>query len=264
MSAPYAGAVRFTGRRALVTGGGHGMGRACAHRLAAEGARVVVADLDLGAAEQVAAELTGRGADAWAVAFDVTATESVPTGVAEAVAHLGGLDVLISTAGGGLAGPDVPLSTDEHWLAQIQLNLLSVVRTIRAALPHLRDGGGSVVSISSVNGITPIGGDPYSTAKAGLGLLTQNLARDHGPAGVRVNLVIPGTIRTRVWDAQPDDLARLTRAVPLGRAGEVEDIAAAAAFLASDEAGWITGASLVVDGGLLTNGVLPRPDPPTG
>ncbi|SDD32098.1 SDR family NAD(P)-dependent oxidoreductase [Auraticoccus monumenti] len=249
---------RFTDRTALVSGGGHGIGRACVHRLADEGARVVCADLDLEAAERVAAEVREAGREAHAVHVDVTSSDSVDAAVARAVELLGGLDVLVNTAGGGRIHPDFPETSDEVWHQQLDLNLMSVVRTVRAALPHLLDGGGSVVSTSSVNAVTPIGSEPYSSAKAALDVLTQNLAREHGPAGVRFNLVLPGTIRTRVWDDQAETLERFSRAYPLGRVGQPEDVAAAVAFLSSDDAAWITGVALRVDGGLLVRGAMDR------
>lgn len=178
---------RFVGSVVLVTGAAHGIGRACAIRLATEGARVVVADLDERVADEVAQQLPGRG----------------------------------------------------H----------------RAAIPHLRRSarGPAIVNVSSVNGLTALGSEPYSSAKAGLVSLTANLALTLGPEQIRVNGVAPGTVRTRVWDDQEGGPERLRPMYPLGRVGEPEDVAAAVAFLASSDAAWITGHTLPVDGGLLTN-----------
>ncbi|MET9023824.1 SDR family oxidoreductase [Actinopolymorpha sp. NPDC004070] len=240
----------------MVTGGGHGIGRASVRRLASEGASVTVADIDLAAAQLVAEEIRKAGGAAVAVGCDVRDRSSVETAVARAVDEFGRLDVLVNTAGGGGRHPEFADTGDEVWEDLIDLNLVGVVRCIRAALPHLRaaPGGGSVVTIGSVNGMATFGGEPYSAAKSGLQILTANLAAKYGPQGVRFNLVAPGTIRTRVWDDQADSLARLARLYPLGRVGEPDDVAAAVAFLASEDAAWITGVVLPVDGGILSVG----------
>ena len=117
------------------------------------------------------------------------------------------------------------------------------------------------MTIGSVNGLAAFGSHPYSAAKGGLEILTKNLAAEYGRRGLRFNLVAPGTIRTRVWDDQPGALDRLTKLYPLGRVGEPDDIAAAVAFLASDDAAWITGTTLPVEGGILTGpmGLLADP-----
>ncbi len=255
---------RFAGRVAFVTGGGHGIGRAVVHRLAGEGASVAVADIDREAAERVAAEVVAdiEGGIAVAIPCDVTSRESVDASIAASMEQFGQLDVLVNTAGGGAAEPPFLESDDALWQQQLDLNLMGTMRCIRAALPPLLASphGGNVVSIGSVNGLSAFGGYPYSAAKAGLQILTKNFAAEYGRQGLRFNLVAPGTIRTRVWDKQPDSLARLRRLYPLGRVGEPADIAAAVAFLASDDAAWITGVVLPVDGGILTGlkGILPE------
>jgi NAD(P)-dependent dehydrogenase (short-subunit alcohol dehydrogenase family) len=249
---------RFERRTALITGAGHGIGRACARRLATEGAAVVVADIDEEAATAATAELVGSGAQAIMVGCDVTDTGSVTEAVSMATASFGGVDVLINTAGGDALARDPDDPDDEHWARLLDLNLVGVVRCIRAALPELLRGasGASVVTIGSINGLVAARSEPYSAAKAGLQNLTLNLAARYGPRGVRFNLVAPATTRTRVWDDQPDALERLTTLYPLGRIGTPEDIAAAVAFLASDDAAWITGITLPVDGGLLAAGPI--------
>jgi NAD(P)-dependent dehydrogenase (short-subunit alcohol dehydrogenase family) len=222
--------------------------------LAQEGASVAVADLDIETGEQVAHEVTGAGGKAIALPCDVTQRASVDAGITEAVERFGHLDVLVNTAGGDYPEPSFEETSDEIWERKIDLNLVSVMRCVRAALPHLlaSELGGNVVTIGSINGIAAFGGYPYSAAKAGLQNLTKNLAAEYGRRGVRFNLVAPGTIRTRVWDTQPGALDRLAKLYPLGRVGEPADIAAAVAFLASDDASWITGLTLPVEGGILT------------
>ncbi|TPG16932.1 SDR family NAD(P)-dependent oxidoreductase [Pedococcus bigeumensis] len=256
--------ARFAGSRVLVTGGAHGIGRACARWLAGEGARVAVADLDLAAATEVVTALDStesggehRGdqpAEHLAVELDVTDDDSVRAAVAAAADHLGGLDVLVNVAGGDVEHPDFEHTGDDVWAWTLELNLMSVVRCTRAAMPHLRRStlSPAVVSVTSVNALAALGSEPYSTAKLGIVALTRNLGAELGPAGIRVNAVAPGTVRTRVWDSQEGGAERMLPLYPLGRVGEPDDIAAAVAFLASREAGWITGHTLPVDGGLLT------------
>jgi NAD(P)-dependent dehydrogenase (short-subunit alcohol dehydrogenase family) len=189
-----------------------------------------------------------------AVACDVTDVDSIHDAVARAVERWSRIDVLVNTAGGDAVEPEFTEQTDDLWDRVIDLNLQGVMRVIRACLPHLlaSGAGASIVTVGSVNGMTALGSYPYSVAKGGLEILTRNLAAEYGPRGVRVNLIVPATIRTRVWDDQQESLARLARLYPLGRVGEPEDIAAAVAFLASDDASWITGITLPVDGGFLT------------
>ncbi|MFC7876549.1 SDR family NAD(P)-dependent oxidoreductase [Isoptericola sp. NPDC057391] len=239
---------RFAGRVALVTGAAHGIGAAVVRRLAAEGASVVLADVDTAAAEQTAAAL---GPEALVVPCDLTDRASVEAAVDAAVSRFGRLDAVVNVAGGALGHPDqLDGGTDADWAATVDLNLTGPARVVRAAAPHLTRPGGAVVLVGSVNGLAAFGGDAYSAAKAGLGVLAKNLAVRLGPDGVRVNVVAPGTVRTRVWDDQggPDRLAPM---YPLGRVGEPADIAAAVAFLASDDAAWITGVTLPVEGGVL-------------
>jgi NAD(P)-dependent dehydrogenase (short-subunit alcohol dehydrogenase family) len=245
---------RFADAAVIITGGAHGIGRACAIRLAKEGARVAVADLDQEAAEQVVAGLP-NGADRHvAVRLDVTDPAAVDQAVADVAKRFGGIDVLVNVAGGDGAHGSFEETPDEVWLRMLDLNLLSVVRCSRAAIGHLRRStkGPAIVNISSLNAIIAFGSEPYSSAKAGIGALTVNLAASLAPDGIRVNTVAPGTIRTRNWDDQEGGADRMRPLYPLGRVGEPEDIAAAVAFLASTDAAWITGHTLPVDGGLLT------------
>ncbi|MFF3463745.1 SDR family NAD(P)-dependent oxidoreductase [Streptomyces sp. NPDC001984] len=243
---------RFEGHGVLVTGGARGIGAAVARRLAGEGGRVLVTDRDLPEAEETAAGLREQGLVARAFACDVADRASVEAAVAYAVDCFGSLDVLVNSA--AHCTPDMPLfedEPDETWARDFDVTLTGALRCCRAALPHLAASGrGAVVSIGSVNGLQDFGNHAYSAAKAGLGSLTRTLAGHAAARGVRVNLVVPGTVRTSAWAGRDAELDAVRVLYPLGRVGEPEDIAAAVAFLASRDAAWITGTTLCVDGGL--------------
>ena len=246
---------RFDGATAVVTGAAHGIGRACAVRLAGEGARVAVLDLDEVAARDVVSQLAPVGEGPHVpVQVDVTDRSSVDLAVGRAAEALGRLDALVNVAGGDVEHGTFEETDDEVWTRVLELNLLGVVRCCRAAIPHLRRSTMTpgIVTVSSVNAFTALGSEGYSSAKAGLTSLTGNLAAGLARDGIRVNAVAPGTIRTRVWDGQEGGADRLRPLYPLGRVGEPEDVAGAVAFLASSDAAWITGHTLPVEGGLLT------------
>ncbi|MFG2122999.1 SDR family NAD(P)-dependent oxidoreductase [Streptomyces sp. NPDC048710] len=243
---------RFAGQGVLVTGAARGIGAATARRLAEEGGRVLVTDRDGTEAERTAAALRRLGLTVEAVACDVGDRDSVEAAVAHAVAAFGSLGVLVNCA--AHCTPDVPLfenEPDEAWARDLDITLTGAYRCCRAALPHLAASGhGAIVSVGSVNGLQDFGNHAYSAAKAGLGSLTRTLAGHAAARGVRVNLVAPGTVRTSAWEGRDDELDAVRGLYPLGRVGEADDIAAAVAFLASSDAAWITGTTLVVDGGL--------------
>ncbi|MEU7259985.1 SDR family NAD(P)-dependent oxidoreductase [Streptomyces rimosus] len=258
---------RFDGYSVLITGAGRGIGEATARRLATEGARVLVTDLDGDRAEQAAARIResapvrDSGGTAEALACDVADRAAVEAAVAHAAHRFGGLDVLVNNA--CRCRPDPPRFEDygdDNWAGDLDITLGGAFRCARAALPHLAAAGGrgAIVSVGSVNGEQDFGNHAYSAAKAGLASLTRTLAGEAAARGVRVNLVAPGTVDTPNWADRPDALKRAASAYPLGRVGRPDDIAAAVAFLASTDAAWITGITLPVDGGILTGNATMR------
>lgn len=248
---------RFSGKVALITGGGGALGRASALRFVEEGARVVIADIDLERADAVAAEI---GADAFAVQADVTNPDECAAMVEAAHARFGKLHVVFANAGVGgekIEFVDMPM---EEWDRVIGVNLRGMVLTCKAAAPALIDaGGGSIVLMGSSTGgwDTILGAGPYMTSKEAVNALARNLALELARHRIRVNALCPGIIQTplsfRQATADPaaweEFFARFAQRIPLRRVGQPEDVAAAVAFLASDDARHITGATLLIDGG---------------
>ncbi|MEW1863402.1 SDR family oxidoreductase [Streptomyces sp. NBC_00669] len=248
---------RFDGYGVVVTGAARGIGEATARRFAAEGAGVLIADLDGVAASRTAAAIRADGGRAEAVRCDVAERASVDAAITRAVDVFGTLDVLVNNAYScGEHHEDFTLESDEEWQRDLDVTLSGAMRCSRAALPHLMNAPrrrGAIVNIGSVNGLSYFGNHSYSAAKAGLVSLTRTLAVHAAPDGVRVNLVAPGTIRTPAWAGREEILTKAAGSYPLGRIGEPTDIAAAVAFLASRDAAWITGVTLPVDGGILNS-----------
>lgn len=239
----------LTNRVALVTGAGRGIGRAIALRLAAEGARVAVTDVDEETARQTSAEIGGAG-----VRMDVTDAASVRAGVAQAEAALGPVDVLVNNAGWDKTEPFVR-SAEETWDKVLAINLRGPIRVTRGVLDGMIERRrGRIVSISSDAGRVGSSGEAvYSAAKAGIIGFSKTLARELARYQINVNVVCPGPTNTQllkeVGGDNPKLLEALRRAVPFGRIGEPEEIAAAVAFLASDDASFTTGQTILVDGG---------------
>ncbi|HZD86414.1 MAG TPA: 3-oxoacyl-[acyl-carrier-protein] reductase [Gaiellaceae bacterium] len=232
------------GRRALVTGASKGIGRAIAEELARAGAEVVVG-YRTGAeeAEALAQEIEGR-----AVRADVSTADEAARLVEEA----GDLDILVNNAGLTRDGLLARMS-DEDWRTVIETNLSSVFYTCRAVCrPMMKRRAGSVVNVSSIVGVHGNWGQTnYAASKAGIIGFTKSLARELGSRGVRANVVAPGYVRTRLTDVLPEEAtAAMLENTPLGRLGEPADVAGAVRFLCSDEASFITGEVLLVDGGL--------------
>jgi meso-butanediol dehydrogenase/(S,S)-butanediol dehydrogenase/diacetyl reductase len=246
---------RFAGKVVIITGSGSGIGRVMAQRFAAEGANVAVVDWHADRADETAREVSQAGGKAAAIRADVSAGAEVDSMVAEVVSRLGPVDVLINNA--AIADGDDVLQIDEPtWERDVDVVLKSVFLCSKAVLPSMIERhAGVIVNITSVNGLSALGNEAYSAAKAGVINLTQGIAVRYGHHGIRCNAIAPGTIRTPIWqervDRDPVVFQRLVKWYPLGRVGEPEDIANAAMFLASDDASWITGTVLTVDGGLL-------------
>jgi NAD(P)-dependent dehydrogenase (short-subunit alcohol dehydrogenase family) len=242
------GDARFTGRTAVVTGAASGIGAATAARLAQEGATVVLADIDEKRGRGVTEGITGDGGRARFVTADVAAEDDWRRIIA-AAHSFGPVDVLVSNAYTVDVHPAHELSL-ASWRRQLDVNLTAGFLGVRAVLPDLRDRGGAVVLTSSVHAHKGIPGHPaYAASKGALLSLCGQLAVEYGP-GVRVNAVLPGPILTAAWDrVPPEDRARSVAETAARRFGTPAEVAAAIAFLGSDEASYITGSHLLVDGG---------------
>ncbi|HSZ35841.1 MAG TPA: SDR family NAD(P)-dependent oxidoreductase [Acidimicrobiales bacterium] len=241
------------GKKAVVTGGGSGIGRATCRRMAAEGARVAVFDVDGDAAESVAREIDGI-----ACGVDVGDVEALRVAVDDAAAQLGGLSIIYNNAGTSAFNRLHEIDPAE-WERVLRVNLTGVWAGMRAAAPHmLAGGGGSIVSTASISGTRPAAGEgPYSASKAAVAALTASAALEYGPT-IRVNSVSPGMIRTAMtapwFQYMPDQEERFVKGTPVGRVGEPEDVADVVVFLCSDLARFVTGQNIVVDGGLTLHG----------
>jgi NAD(P)-dependent dehydrogenase (short-subunit alcohol dehydrogenase family) len=248
---------RFTDQVAIVTGAAHGIGAATAERLAGEGAAVVIADLDAQGAEQRATLIRAAGGDAFALQLDVTSRASVESMLAATLQQYGRVDVLANIAGVAFGEPFLEI-TDEKWHTTLAVNLTGVYLCSQVVARQMvqQQIAGRIVNMASTNGLVAENNlAHYNASKFGVVGLTMSMAIDLAPYNIRVNSVCPGLIKTRLTQPareNPEWVAGYMQKIPLKRFGEPEEVAAAVAYLASLDSGFITGHQLVIDGGQLT------------
>ncbi len=248
---------RLQGRVALITGGGAGIGRACCELFADEGAQVVVAEINPETGHSVVESIEQAGGQASFIRCDVASEAEVAAATRHTLETYGTIDVLVNNAGIEMFKSALETSL-EDWDRCVNVDLRGVWLCSKSVLPTmLAKGKGAIVNISSVHAIQTMNNiAAYAASKGGVLAMTRNMALDYAPS-VRINTILPGYIATSLWDrfvaaaADPQKLIEETTALqPMARLGAARDVAQSALFLASDEASWITGASLVVDGGL--------------
>ena len=250
--------MQFQNRVVIVTGAGSGIGRGIASAFAAEGAAVAVADIDAKAATETAATLKEAGAQALAVAMDVTSPADVDRAVAETLAEFGGLDVLVNNA--GIAGMHEFLETSpEDFEKVLRVNLIGTFLCAQAAAREMVSRGyGRIVNVASISGQRAgWGRTAYGTSKAAIIQLTRQIALELAQDGVTANAIAPGPVDTPLTarDHSPETRAAYRHAVPAGRYGQIEEMAAAVLFLASEAAAYINGHTLNIDGGYAAAGI---------
>ncbi len=247
---------RLSDRVAIVTGSAQGIGGATARRLAEEGARVLVVDMDADGARQNAQRIRDAGGVAEDFSADIGTETGVRESIEQAVQRFGQLHIVVNNAYSGPGRKPLEELAEADWDRGMDVGLKSMYRASKFALPHLRAaGGGSIVNLASVHGLLVAPRSlVYETVKAGVIALTRQLSVDLGPHGIRVNAICPGMIMTERmierWRAHPDSVPFYEQQYPLRRTGTPLDIANAIVFLCSDEASFITGHALVVDGGM--------------
>lgn len=250
---------RFDGRVALLTGAAAGLGEASAHRLGREGAKVVIWDRDTQALAKAQRQAEGAGLTFDTDTVDMLEQDAIETAVASVIQRHGKIDILVNNVGGSLHVPFRFMEqSDDDWRRVLDINIMATVWTARSVLPHMQKAGyGRLVNLGSKAGRygSLFAGTPYSAAKGAIQSLTIQLAQEFGPDGITCNAICPGAIITERVDRllaerhTPEERQRIVDAIPVRRQGKVEDVAAAVAYLASEEAGFVTGVSLDVNGG---------------
>ena len=246
--------ITLDGKVAIVTGGASGIGRGIAEMYAELGASVMIADLDVELAGEACAAVVEAGGKAVVQELDVTSEESVAAAFSRAVSELGGVDILVNSAGTGCMSALDELIIEE-WDMVIDVNLKGTFLCMREAAKLMKEkGSGNIINVSSINDIVPIAGEiPYCASKGGVRQMTRAAALELGPYGVHVNSISPGSILTPLMYEMheiPEIREGILRQIPFGRLGEPEDVAKVAVFLASDLAEYVTGHDLEVGGGM--------------
>lgn len=253
---------RLNNKVAIVTGGAMGIGKAAALALAREGAKVAVADIDVQGGEATAAEIRQAGGEGFFQKTDVGVSADVEALVAATVQRYGKLDAIFNNVGVAIGGAVADMS-EEDWSRVLNINLTGIWRGMKYAIPHMiKNGGGSIINTSSVQGLVGFKGwSGYAASKGGINSLTQQAAVDYAPHNIRINAIAPGTIMTPMNEQliknadDPEGMLRGWIAMhPIGRVGQPEEVAALVVFLASDEASFITGDIIRVDGGVVIRG----------
>ncbi|HEX7184505.1 MAG TPA: glucose 1-dehydrogenase [Thermoanaerobaculia bacterium] len=249
----------LSGRVAVVTGASRGIGAALAQALAGAGARVVLASRKMEGLEAMAESIRGSGGEALAVACHTGRATDVEALAARAVEAFGGVDVLVNNAATSPHFGPILEAEEPHWDKTFEVNVKGYMHAIRACVPRMRErGGGSIVNVASVAGMIPHSGlGVYGVSKAAVLMLTKTLAIELARDEIRVNAIAPGLIETRFSEAlraSPEMVERALRAIPQRRIGQPEDLTGAALYLASDASRFMTGATLVVDGGQILGG----------
>lgn len=243
---------RLDGKVAIISGGARGQGEVEAKLFAQEGAKVVFGDILDDEGRQVEAAIRQAGGEATYVHLDVAQEADWQNAVATAVSAYGKLDILVNNAG-ILSRDGIEETTKELWDTVMAVNATGVFLGTKHAIPEMRKaGGGSIVNISSISGMVALGGPAYNASKGAVRVFTKVTAVRHADENIRCNSIHPGPVRTAMTEStytDPDKLAERLRSMPLGRLGTSEDIAYGVLYLASDEAAYMTGSELVIDGG---------------
>jgi NAD(P)-dependent dehydrogenase (short-subunit alcohol dehydrogenase family) len=249
--------MRLTGKIAVITGGAAGIGRATALCFAREGAKVVISDINEKKGAETVRELKELEHEAIFIRTDVSKEEDIQHLIAATVKTFGGVDLLFNNAGVGNSELRIADMTVEEWDRVVDINLKGVFLGMKYAIPEMeKRGGGSIINTSSLLGFKGKKYlSPYNASKGGVILLTQNAAVEYGTKGIRVNAIAPGVIDTSIvdgWRKNDRIWAAISKSNALGRVGQPEEVAKAVLFLASDDASYITGTTILVDGGALT------------
>lgn len=252
--------IGFHSKTAVITGAAGGIGGALCELFADLGASIIACDRDTAGLERLIGERRAANTRIHPVVADMADEAAVQAGLDLAAAEIGAPTVLVNNAGFA-AAETLARTTVARWRQEVDGNLTGAFVMFRAVLPHmLAAGGGAVVNVGSVNGLSYLGHPAYSAAKAGLVNLTQAIATEYGPHGIRANIVCPGTVQTPAWNDRmtryPQVFDRLKKWYPVGRVAEPMDIARVAAFLASDAASIMNGAVVVADGGLTAGNMV--------